>query len=46
MNKYNPIIISTTAYNHDVNFTASSLKVLTAIYYIINYTTKAQVDQG
>ena len=46
VNKYNPVIASATAYNHDVNFTASSPKVLAAIYYITNYATKAQVDQG
>jgi hypothetical protein len=38
VNKYNRAIISTTGYNHDVNFTASSPKVLAAIYYMTNYT--------
>jgi hypothetical protein len=46
VNKYNPVIVSTTGYNHNVNFTASSPKVLAAIYYMTNYTTKAQVDRG
>jgi hypothetical protein len=46
VNKYNPVIASATAYNHNVNFTALSPKVLAAIYYITNYTTKAQVDWG
>ena len=46
MNKYNPVITSAIAYNYNVNFTASSPKVLAAIYYIINYTTKAQVNRG
>jgi hypothetical protein len=46
VNKYNPVIASATGYNHDVNFTASSLKVLAAVYYMTNYTTKAQVDRG
>ena len=41
MNKYNPIIAFATRYNYNVNFTASSPKVLAAIYYIINYATKA-----
>ena len=38
--------MSTTGYNYDVNFTVSSPKVLTTIYYITNYITKAQVNQG
>jgi hypothetical protein len=46
VNKYNPVIASATGYNHDVNFTASSPKVLAAIYYMTNYATKAQVDRG
>ena len=46
LNKYNPVIISATGYNYNVNFTASSPKVLTARYYMTNYTTKAQVDWG
>jgi hypothetical protein len=46
VNKYNPVIISATGYNHDVNFTASSPKVLATIYYIANYATKAQADRG
>jgi hypothetical protein len=46
VNKYNPVIASTTGYNHDVNFTVSSPKVLAAIYYMTNYATKAQVNQG
>jgi hypothetical protein len=46
VNKYNPIIASATGYNHDVNFTASSPKVLAAVYYMTNYATKAQVDRG
>jgi hypothetical protein len=29
-----------------VNFTSSSPKVLAAVYYMTNYTTKAQVDRG
>lgn len=41
VNKYNPVIASATGYNYDVNFTASSPKVLAAIYYITNYATKA-----
>ncbi len=32
VNKYNPVIASATGYNHDVNFTASSPKVLAAVY--------------
>jgi hypothetical protein len=46
VNKYNSVITSATGYNHDVNFTASSPKVLAAIYYMTNYATKAQVDWG
>jgi len=46
VNKYSPVIASATGYNHDVNFTASSPKVLAAIYYMTNYATKAQVDRG
>jgi hypothetical protein len=46
VNKYNAIIVSATGYNHDVSFTVSSPKVLAAIYYIINYATKAQVNRG
>ena len=46
VNKYNPVITSATGYNHNVNFTASSPKVLAAIYYMTNYATKAQVDRG
>ncbi|KAN0113195.1 hypothetical protein V8E51_006146 [Hyaloscypha variabilis] len=46
VNEYNPVITSATGYNHDVNFTASSPKVLPAIYYMTNYATKAQVYQG
>jgi hypothetical protein len=46
INKYNPIIISTIGYNHNINFTILSPKVLAAIYYITNYTTKAQVNWG
>ena len=46
VNKYNPVIASATAYNHDINFTASSPKVLATIYYMTNYATKAQVDPG
>ena len=46
VNKYNPVIASATGYNHDVNFTVSSPKVLAAIYYMTNYATKAQVDRG
>ena len=46
MNKYNAVIASATGSNHDVNFTALSPKVLAAVYYITNYATKAQVDQG
>jgi hypothetical protein len=41
VNKYNPVITSTVRYNHDVNFTLSSPKVLAAVYYMTNYTTKA-----
>jgi ribosome biogenesis protein Tsr3 len=46
MNKYNPVIISAIRYNYDINFTLSLLKVLVAVYYIINYIIKAQVDRG
>jgi hypothetical protein len=46
VNKYNPVIASATGYNHDVNFTVSSPKVLAVIYYMTNYVTKAQVDRG
>jgi hypothetical protein len=46
VNKYNPVIASATGYNHDISFTASSPKVLAAIYYMTNYATKAQVDRG
>ncbi|KAL5350944.1 hypothetical protein ACLOAV_004517 [Pseudogymnoascus australis] len=44
--EHNPVIASATGYNHDVNFTASDPKVLTAVYYMTNYATKAQVDRG
>ena len=46
VNKYNPVIASAIRCNHDVNFTPSSPKVLSAIYYMTNYATKAQVDRG
>jgi len=46
VNLYNKVITSVTKYNYNVNFTASSLKVLAAIYYMTNYTTKAQVDRS
>jgi len=46
VNKYNPVISSTIRCNHDVNFTSSSPKVLTAMYYMTNYVTKAQSDRG
>ena len=46
VNKYNPVIASAIRCNHDVSFTASSPKVLSAIYYMTNYATKAQVDRG
>lgn len=46
VNKYNPVIASATGYSHDINFTASSPKVLAAIYYMTNYATKAQIDRG
>ena len=45
INKYNPVIASAIRCNHDVNFTPLSPKVLSAVYYITNYTTKAQVDR-
>ncbi|KAH9203840.1 hypothetical protein DL95DRAFT_377440, partial [Leptodontidium sp. 2 PMI_412] len=40
LNKYNPIIASAIRCNHDVSFTPSSPKVLSAIYYMTNYATK------
>ncbi|KAH9203479.1 hypothetical protein DL95DRAFT_503334 [Leptodontidium sp. 2 PMI_412] len=46
VNRYNPVIASAIRCNHDVNFTASSPRVLSAIYYMTNYATKAQVDRG
>jgi hypothetical protein len=46
VNKYNLVIASAIRCNHDVNFTPSSPKVLSAIYYMTNYATKAQVDRG
>ena len=46
LNKYNPVIASAIRCNHDVSFTPSSPKVLSAIYYMTNYATKAQVDRG
>ena len=46
INKYNPVISSTIKYNHDINFTPLSPKVLTAIYYITNYIIKSQTDRG
>jgi hypothetical protein len=46
VNKYNAVIVSATGYNYDVSFTVSFPKVLAAIYYMKNYATKAQVDQG
>jgi hypothetical protein len=44
--KYNRVIASAMRYNHDVNFTPSSPRVLATIYYMTNYATKAQVDRG
>lgn len=46
LNKYNRVIVSAMRCNHDVNFTPSSPKVLSAIYYMTNYATKAQMDRG
>ena len=46
VNKYNPVIVSAVRCNHDVNFTPSSPKVLSTIYYMTNYATKSQVDRG
>jgi hypothetical protein len=46
VNKYNPVISSAIRYNQDINFTPSSPKVLAALYYTTNYTTKAQTDRG
>jgi hypothetical protein len=46
VNPYNAVIASAIGYNHNVNFTASSPKVLAAVYYMTNYATKAQVDRG
>jgi hypothetical protein len=46
MNNYNRIITSALRYNHNVKLTASSPKVLTKVYYMTNYATKAQLDQG
>lgn len=41
LNKYNLVIASAIWCNHDVSFTPSSPKVLSAIYYMTNYATKA-----
>jgi hypothetical protein len=46
VNKYNPVISSTIRCNHDVNFTPSSPKVLSATYYMTSYITKSQTDRG
>jgi len=46
VNKYNPVISSVIRYNHDVNFTPTSPKVLAAVYYMTNYVTKSQTDRG
>ena len=46
INKYNPIIASAIRCNYNINFTPLSPKILAAIYYIINYATKAQVKRG
>jgi len=46
VNLYNTVIVSAIGYNHNINFTVLFPKVLAIIYYMINYTTKAQVNQG
>jgi hypothetical protein len=46
LNKYNPVIVSAIRCNYNVTFTPLSPKVLATVYYITNYTTKAQVDRG